>query len=274
MPELPEVETLKRALAPLILNKRLLEVKFLRRNLRFPIPSKKIKQGLLNQFIFRLTRKGKYILAHTSGGALLIHLGMSGRITQTYTIKPVEKHTHVIFKFEPNLYLHYVDPRRFGCFLWTPFNQQDKHPLLSSLGPDPLDKDTSAKKMRSIAEKCHRKPIKAFLMDSKRIAGIGNIYANETLFASKVHPKKPANKIGLKKWEEILSSLRYILNKSIVAGGTTLRDFHNAGGEKGYYQFNLSVYGKESLPCPVCTTSIKKIVQSGRSTFFCKKCQK
>ena len=136
MPELPEVETLKRALAPLVLNKRLLELKFLRQDLRFPIPSSQLRKSLLNQTVCKLTRKGKYILMHVPNGALLLHLGMSGRVTQTSSIKPLEKHTHVVFKFEPDAYLHYIDPRRFGCLLWVP--KGHGHPLLDSLGPDPL----------------------------------------------------------------------------------------------------------------------------------------
>ena len=135
MPELPEVETLKRALAPFVLNRRLLKLRFLRKDLRFPIPSSQLRRGLLNKTISKLTRKGKYILMHVPDGALLIHLGMSGRVTQASSMKSMEKHTHAVFKFEPDTYLHYIDPRRFGCLLWVP--KGHRHPLLDGLGPDP-----------------------------------------------------------------------------------------------------------------------------------------
>ena len=272
MPELPEVETLKRALGSLVLNKRLLELNFLRKNLRFPIPSSKIRKGLLNQAISQLTRKGKYILIHVPGGALLIHLGMSGRVTQASSMTPIEKHTHAVFKFESNIFLHYIDPRRFGCLLWIA--KGSGHPLLSGLGPDPLDQEITANEMKSAAQNCSKASIKNFLMDAKRIAGVGNIYACETLFAARVYPKKPARKISSAQWTLILSVLRAILKKSIVAGGTTLRDFYSTDGSQGYYKFNLAVYDKENKPCIVCAQPIKRIVQSARSTFYCKLCQK
>ena len=272
MPELPEVETLKRALSPLVLNKRLLELRLLRKDLRFPIPSSKLREGLLNQTVCKLTRKGKYILMHVPDGALLIHLGMSGRFTQETSMKLIEKHTHAVFKFDPDVYLHYVDPRRFGCLLWVPNGQG--HPLLNGIGPDPLGKEITAVKMKLLAKKCKKISIKNFLMDSKRIAGVGNIYACETLFAAKISPKKSARKINSSQWTLILSTLRDILKKSIAAGGTTLRDFYSTDGNQGYYKFSLAVYGKENDPCLVCTQPIKRIIQSARSTFYCKACQK
>ena len=272
MPELPEVETLKRALASLVLNKRLLELTFLRKNLRFPIPLTKICKGLLNQTVSKVTRKGKYILLHVPEGALLIHLGMSGRFTQAPSMELIEKHTHAIFKFDPDVYLHYIDPRRFGCLLWVPNGQG--HPLLNGIGPDPLGKEITAIKMKLLAKKCKKVSIKNFLMDSKRIAGVGNIYACETLFAARISPKKIARRINSSQWTLILSNLCDILQKSIVAGGTTLRDFHSTDGNQGYYKFSLAVYGKENEPCLVCSKPIKRIIQSARSTFYCKTCQK
>jgi formamidopyrimidine-DNA glycosylase len=272
MPELPEVETLKRALVSLVLNKRLLDLTFLRKNLRFPIPLTKIRKGLLNQTVSKVTRKGKYILLHVPDGALLIHLGMSGRFNQAPSMEPIEKHTHAIFKFDPDVYLHYIDPRRFGCLLWVPNGQG--HPLLNSIGPDPLGKEITPTKIKLVAKTCKKVSIKNFLMDSKRIAGVGNIYACETLFAARISPKKIARRIKSSQWTLILSNLRDILQKSIVAGGTTLRDFHSTDGNQGYYKFSLAVYGKENEPCLVCAKPIKRIIQSARSTFYCKTCQK
>ena len=272
MPELPEVETLKRALASLVLNKRLLELAFLRKNLRFPIPLTKIRKGLLNQTVSKVTRKGKYILLHVPEGALLIHLGMSGRFTQAPSMELIEKHTHAIFKFDPDVYLHYIDPRRFGCLLWVPNGQG--HPLLNGIGPDPLGKEITAIKMKLLAKKCKKISIKNFLMDSKRIAGVGNIYACETLFAARISPKKIARRINSSQWTLILSNLRDILQKSIAAGGTTLRDFHSTDGNQGYYKFSLAVYGKENEPCLVCAEPIKLSSSSAASDVYKRQCQK
>jgi formamidopyrimidine-DNA glycosylase len=197
---------------------------------------------------------------------------MSGRVTQAPSMKPMEKHTHALFKFEPNIYLHYIDPRRFGCLLWIP--KGNGHPLLDGLGPDPIDQEITAQEMKMAAKNCSTVSIKNFLMDAKRIAGIGNIYACEALFAARIYPKKPARKINVAQWTILLSVLREILQKSIVAGGTTLRDFHSTDGSQGYYKFKLAVYGKENKPCPICNEPIKRIVQSARSTFYCKVCQK
>jgi formamidopyrimidine-DNA glycosylase len=187
-------------------------------------------------------------------------------------MKPFEKHTHAVFKFDPEIYLHYVDPRRFGCLLWVPSSKG--HPLLNGIGPDPLEKEITADEMKLLAKNCKKISIKNFLMDSKRIAGVGNIYACETLFAAKISPKKPARRINSSQWTLLLSTLRDILQKSIAAGGTTLRDFYSTDGNQGYYKFSLAVYGKESEPCLVCGEPIKRIIQSARSTFYCKTCQK
>ena len=272
MPELPEVETLKRALEPLVQNHRLLDLRFLRKDLRFPIPREELRRGLLHQTTSRLTRHGKYLLLHVPDGALLIHLGMSGRFTQHPSMKVVEKHTHAVFRFEPDTFLHFIDPRRFGCLLWVPKGQG--HPLLDKLGPDALDTETTPKKMKEMAANCFKASVKTFLMDAHRLAGIGNIYACEALFRAGIHPKYPVRCMSSSQWKKLLSSLRKILKQSIASGGTTLRDFHSTDGSQGYYKLNLAVYGRENLPCPICTSLIKRLTQSGRSTFFCKNCQK
>ena len=271
MPELPEVETLKRALLPLVLNKTLRSIKLFRKDLRFPIPEKRLQQQLLNVTVQDITRRGKYLLLHVPTGAMLWHLGMSGHVAQRPTAEPVEKHTHAVFHFAPETYLHFVDPRRFGCILWVP---QDKgHPLLNHLGPEPLSDATTAENLKKSAHKS-RCPIKSFIMDSRRIVGIGNIYACESLFGAGINPKRPAGKLSLADWERLLCDLRKTLEKSITAGGTTLRDFHSTDGSAGYYALSLSVYGREKEPCQTCRTPISRITQSGRSTFYCKACQK
>lgn len=271
MPELPEVETLKRGLAPLVVNRTLLELKFFREDLRFPIPHIILKRELLNSVILDISRRGKYLLFHADKGAMILHLGMSGRMTRQPSMKPVEKHTHAVFNFQPETYLHFVDPRRFGCILWAPIGEG--HPLLENLGLEPLANGTTAKFLKEMA-KGRRAPIKSFLMDARRLAGVGNIYACEALFGARIHPAKPAGKISLSAWEKLLASLRGVLETSIAAGGTTLRDFFNSDGTPGYYALKLSAYGREGQPCPACGKPIIRMVHCGRSTFFCKSCQK
>ena len=270
MPELPEVETLRRALLPLVKNKTCSEVILFRKALRFPIPEKSLVKGLIGNKVSNIIRKGKYLLFQTIEGSMLLHLGMSGRITLQQTFEPREKHTHVIFKFSTKNYLHFVDPRRFGSISWVP--KSGKHPLIDNLGCDPFSVDMTAKNMKVLARKS-RAPIKSFIMNSQRITGVGNIYACESLFYAGIRPTKQAGKITLLQWEKWIECLRNVLNKSIASGGTTLRDFFNPNGSKGYYSVSLSVYGKEGRPCPKCSQPISRLFQTGRSTFFCKYCQ-
>ncbi|GJL77896.1 MAG: formamidopyrimidine-DNA glycosylase [Nitrospinaceae bacterium] len=271
MPELPEVETLRRALLPLVKNKTLLKLKFFRKDIRFPIPREKLKEELSGKIVSDITRRGKYLLMHVPTGAMILHLGMSGRVVRHPSMKSVENHTHAIFHFEPDVYLHFIDPRRFGCILWA--QNDEGHPLLNHLGLDPLGEETTPKALKVMARN-RKVPIKSFLMDSKRITGVGNIYACESLFDAAIHPMKHAGKITLAQWQKLIPSLQSTLKNSIASGGTTLRDFFSADNTPGYYAVNLSVYGKENQPCPHCQTPISRTVHSGRSTFYCKVCQK
>ena len=174
MPELPEVETLRTALIPLVRNQRLIELKFLRPDLRFPIPSQQLKKEMAQTVIQDVTRTGKYLLLHNEKGAMLWHLGMSGRVVQHPHLQPEEKHTHAVFHFAPETYLHFIDPRRFGCILWVP--KDEGHPLLDHLGPDPCSEEATAELFKERARTC-KGPIKGFLMNATRLAGIGTIYA-------------------------------------------------------------------------------------------------
>ena len=271
MPELPEVETLRRALFPLVVNQTCTALKFYRKDIRFPIPQATLRKQMEHQVVSQILRIGKYLLWKVPDGAMLLHLGMSGRITLKQSMSPREKHTHAIFQFGRETFLHFVDPRRFGCILWVP--QSGKHPLLDNLGLDPFSPEANAKAMKSLARNC-RSPIKTFIMESRRITGIGNIYACESLFLAGINPKRKAGTITLAEWNRLLSSVRSTLESSINAGGTTLRDFFDPSGTAGYYAVKLSVYGKEGEPCPKCKTSISRLTHSGRSTFFCKLCQK
>jgi len=270
MPELPEVETLRRALLPLVVDKTCTTLKFYRKDIRFPIPQATLRKQFANQVVSEIQRNGKYLLFQVPNGAMLLHLGMSGHVSLQESMTPQEKHTHATFRFDSKTCLHFVDPRRFGCILWVP--KSGRHPLLDKMGPDPFSPDANAKAMKSLAKKC-RSPIKTFIMDAKRIAGIGNIYACESLFQASINPKRKAGGVTLAEWDRLLSCVRSTLEKSISAGGTTLRDFFNPSGGAGYYAIQLSVYGKEGEPCQKCKTPISRMIHSNRSTFFCKTCQ-
>ena len=202
---------------------------------------------------------------------MILHLGMSGRVVQHPSMHPVEKHTHAVFHFEPDIFLHFIDPRRFGCILWAPENEG--HPLLDHLGQDPLNETTTGEVLKVMARKS-KAPVKSFIMNSKRLTGVGNIYASESLFQGGINPRRQAGKITLREWDKFMTCLKDILNNSIAAGGTTLRDFFTADSTPGYYAVRLSVYGKENQPCPKCANPIRRATQTGRSTFYCNVCQK
>ena len=270
MPELPEVETLRRALLPLILNRPCTALKFYRKDIRYPIPQATLYRQMKNQIVCQVQRIGKYLLLKVPKGAMLLHLGMSGRVSLRDTMSPKEKHTHATFQFGQKVFLHFIDPRRFGCILWVPHS--GKHSLLDNLGPDPFSTEAHPDALKIRAKNC-KSPIKTFIMDSRRITGIGNIYACESLFHAGINPKRKAGLITFSEWERLLSCIRSTLENSIAAGGTTLRDFFEPSGKKGYYAVKLSVYGKEGKPCAKCETPISRLIHSGRSTFFCKTCQ-
>jgi len=270
MPELPEVETLRRALLPLVVNKTCTALNFFRKDIRFPIPQATLRKQMVNQMVSQVQRIGKYLLWKVPDGAMLMHLGMSGRVTLKQSTSPKEKHTHAIFQFGEKTFLHFVDPRRFGCILWVP--KSGEHPLLNKLGPDPFSPEANPRAMKSLAKNC-RSPIKTFIMDARRITGVGNIYACESLYLAGINPMRKAGRITLAEWDRLLCSVRSTLENSIKAGGTTLRDFFDPSDSPGYYAVKLSVYGKESEPCPKCEASIIRLMHSGRSTYFCKFCQ-
>jgi len=271
MPELPEVETLKNALLPLIKNQVLEEMIFHRSDLRFPIPIGQLDQKMTGQRVLEVVRKGKYLLWEVADGAMVLHLGMSGRVVQRPSQQAEEKHCHAVFKFSPNIYLHFIDPRRFGCIVWAP--RESGHPLLNHLGPDPLTADASPERMKRLAQN-RKTSIKAFLMDAHQLAGVGNIYACESLFRSGIHPLRQAGRLSLQRWGKLMAELKMVLQESIKAGGSTLRDFYGADGSPGYYSTRFTVYGREHQPCMNCQEPISRLVQTGRSTFYCKHCQK
>jgi len=271
MPELPEVETTRLGIAPHIEGKRIKQIIIRQPKLRWPVPET-LADALTGQIISTVKRRGKYLLFSINTGTLLIHLGMSGNLRIQSTTDEVKKHDHIDIIFDDNTILRFNDQRRFGAVLWTA-DPIEQHPLISHLGPEPLSDEFTGEFLHSLAQ--HRKiPIKTFIMDSHTVVGVGNIYANEALFMAGIHPVTLSNSITLEQYEKLVDAIRYILAKAITQGGTTLRDFVNAAGKPGYFQQQLSVYGRKKLPCINCGTPLEEIRITNRSTVFCSMCQR
>jgi len=271
MPELPEVETSRRGIEPHIINKKVTAVIIRQKQLRWPIPAT-LKTQLVNHKIDSVERRGKYILLRTQAGTVILHLGMSGSLRILKKSIAAEKHDHVDIVFNNNKILRLRDPRRFGAVLWTKTDPL-KHKLLKSLGPEPLEDEFTAEYL-FVTSRNRKVAIKTFLMNSHIVVGVGNIYANESLFAAGINPKRAANKISLAHYQKLVPEIKRILKQSIEQGGTTLKDFINEDGKPGYFQQTLSVYGRTSEPCINCTKPIKQITQAQRSTFYCAHCQR
>jgi len=268
MPELPEVETTKNGLKALLSNKTISRVEILNPSLRWEVDLSIISK-LNNQTIRSFSRRGKYILFNFDKGHLMIHLGMSGKINVVDTDEPVKKHDHFLLHFDRKI-MRFNDPRRFGSiFFLTNLN----HKLLNNLGVEPLE-DSFHKNYLFVNSRNKTQNVKAFIMDSKIVVGVGNIYACESLFKTGINPKTKANKISKQRYINLTCNIKEVLNKAIKAGGTTLQDFAKVDGKPGYFSQELSVYGRENQNCLNCNGKIKRIVQNQRSTFYCPKCQK
>ena len=269
MPELPEVETTRKGLEPLITGRTILSVHIFKKKLRWEIPSHLIGT-LKNHSIRKISRRAKYLLLHFDIGQLVIHLGMSGSIRVVSSSEPLKKHMHFELKLDNKTSLRFHDPRRFGSVLWQ--KSDETLNLLKNLGPEPLsyefDEDTlfesSFGKSRNI---------KSFIMDSNIVVGVGNIYASESLFLAKISPKREAGKISRKRLIVLTNSIKNVLKDAINNGGTTLNDFSNVDGNPGYFSQVLNVYGRENMPCFRCSGKIKRIIQNQRATYYCPKCQ-
>lgn len=281
MPELPEVEITRRGLLPLI-NQTVSNVVIRNASMRWPIPAH-LPQTLQNQQLVGLTRRAKYILAEFSdannpakSGTLLLHLGMSGRITLLDRNYPPEKHDHFDIAFDgvdgkPGRVLRLRDPRRFGAVLWAG-SAPNEHALLAPLGPEPLDDSFNANYLQAQL-KARSTAIKVAIMDSHLVVGVGNIYASESLFRARIHPEIPAKNLSLKQCEKLVHEIKVTLNAALDAGGSSLRDFFDVDGNIGYFQQEYFAYGRTDEPCKVCSKPIKSIRLGQRSTFFCAHCQ-
>jgi formamidopyrimidine-DNA glycosylase len=290
MPELPEVETVRRGLTPVLAGARIKRAQANRPDLRFPLPER-FAERLTGATIERLDRRAKYLLAPLSTGeTLVMHLGMSGRFVVAagqgaarpsepgafyYAGEPNPAHTHVFMDTEAGARIEYNDPRRFGFMLMIETAKLDQHPLFKGMGPEPLGNGFSAKHL--LEEFSARKQsVKATLLDQHVVAGLGNIYVCEALHRARIAPKRAAGRISSVRLENLALSVREVLREAIAAGGSSLKDYAQTDGSLGYFQHRFRVYDREGEMCvtPGCAGKIKRIVQAGRSTFYCPHCQK
>ncbi|MCH9716642.1 MAG: bifunctional DNA-formamidopyrimidine glycosylase/DNA-(apurinic or apyrimidinic site) lyase [Gammaproteobacteria bacterium] len=270
MPELPEVETIMRGLVPHLKNAMIDHVIIRCAQLRWPIPCD-LNNILSTQKVVKLSRRGKYLLIRVPTGTLILHLGMSGTLKLLNHMIPPTSHDHMDIVFSNDMVLRYNDPRRFGAILWTEASPLEHH-LLKCMGLEPLDTEFTGQYLKQLSLKRHT-PIKSFIMNSKIVAGIGNIYAAEALFVAGLHPATPTHLLSIEQCNRLVKSIKIILKHAIAEGGTTLKDFVNSAGKPGYFSQKLNVYGRAGLPCMMCDTSLQSMQLGQRSTVFCKKCQ-
>lgn len=272
MPELPEVETIRRGLAPACVGQTIQEVRVREPRLRWLVDPG-LPQHLAGRRIESLGRRGKYLIFTLEGGdRLLAHLGMSGRIRLLDAPLEPQLHDHLDLLLASGWTLRYHDPRRFGAWLWWPAGQAT-HPLLSALGPEPFDPVfTGAYLYRR--SRGRTLPLKAFLMDGKIVVGCGNIYAAEALYRAGLRPSRPAGKLSRKEADRLAQAVRDVLAEAVVQGGTTLRDFAGAHGEVGYFQQVLKVYGREGQPCHRCGSTLQNLRLGNRASVYCPRCQR
>ena len=277
MPELPEVETVVRGLAGRMTGRRVARLDLHREDLRWPIP-RGLRRKVEGRLIKAVRRRAKYILIDLEdGGVLLMHLGMSGRLTVVNAgdTTPAEVHDHVVFTLDDGTRIRFNDQRRFGMLDYVRDRALEKHPLLRELGPEPLDPGFTPETLaKSLTGK--RTPLKAALLAQQVVAGLGNIHVSEVLFEAGLSPRRLARTVTLERATRLVGAIRGVLKRAIAAGGSSLRNYVQASGELGYFQHQWAVYGKEGEPCPACDCGggIRRIVQSNRSTFYCAKRQR
>lgn len=271
MPELPEVESTRRGLAPLLINQRIRTAIVRNRALRQPVP-RNLPRRLAGATISGIARRGKYLLFECGTGTLILHLGMSGRLWVVNNATPPDKHDHFDLALENGTVVRLRDPRRFGLVLWRTGDPL-AHALLADIGPEPFGPEFNGGWLYRITRN-RSAAIKQVLMDGHVVAGVGNIYANEALFRAGVNPKLPAHRIGLARYELLAEKIRETLELAINAGGSSLRDYVGSDGLAGNFQSQFMVYDRAGQPCQRCGTAIREIRQGQRSTFYCPSCQK
>jgi formamidopyrimidine-DNA glycosylase len=271
MPELPEVETTLRGLAPQLAGQRIADVVIRHPQLRWPVPAG-LPRLLRGQTILGLRRRAKYLLIAFENGTLILHLGMSGSLRVLPADTPAGRHDHFDLVLENGRLMRLRDPRRFGAIIWHEGDAAG-HPLLSGLGCEPLGREFDADYLYHATRK-RRAAVKMAIMDSHVVVGVGNIYANEALFRAGIRPQLAANRVSRERCGRLVEAIRDTLRDAIRAGGSTLRDFTNSNGEAGYFQQHYFVYGRAGEPCRKCGATIKQIRQGQRSSFYCPRCQR
>jgi formamidopyrimidine-DNA glycosylase len=271
MPELPEVETTRRGLLPHLVGRRLRGAVVRNGNLRWPVP-RDLAKRLRGEEVLGIRRRGKYLLFDCGSGHLLVHLGMSGRLTLVPGGAPARLHDHVDVQLEGDQLLRLTDPRRFGAMLWLA-GPTDRHALLRDLGLEPLEAEFTGEALHRLA-RGRRVAVKQFLMNGRIVTGVGNIYAAEALFRAGIHPLRAAGSLSRARWDRLAVAVRATLEDALAAGGTTLRDFASAEGRPGYFQNETAVYAREGLPCRRCGRKVRALRQGQRSTFYCGSCQR
>ena len=279
MPELPEVETVRRGLIPRMVGHRIAKLHQRRRDLRVPLPAK-FAQKVEGRTVEAIDRRAKYLLIRLdSGQTLIVHLGMSGRMTLhdagSAAEHPFERHDHVVFELDDGWQVRFNDARRFGLMLLVATAGVARHKAFKGLGPEPLEDDFDGAGLAARL-KGRKTPIKAALLDQKTLVGVGNIYACEALFMSRISPRRSAHTVKGDRADKLVAAIKQVLLRSIDDGGSTLRDHVQPGGELGYFQTRFNVYDRLGAVCPTphCGHLVKRLVQSGRSTFYCSRCQR
>ncbi len=270
MPELPEVETTRRGIAPHLRGRRVLELRLRVPALRWPIPPELV-QELPGQIVVDVQRRAKYLLLATARGSVVLHLGMSGVLRVLPSDLPPGRHDHVDLVLDSGRMLRLSDPRRFGALLWQPAGSC--HPLLSELGPEPLSDAFDGDHLWR-GSRGRRAPVKAFIMDQAVVVGVGNIYAAEALFRAGIHPLRAAGRISRQRYGVLAEAIKAILAHAIRRGGTTLRDFLHPDGSPGYFEQELLVYGREGSTCRRCGATIRSIRLGNRASCYCPRCQR
>ncbi len=271
MPELPEVETTRRGIEPLVAGRTVAEVVVREARLRWPVPDD-LSAVLAGQVIHRVERRAKYLLLRCAAGTLIIHLGMSGYLRWVSAGQPASRHDHIDILFTDGSCLRYNDSRRFGSFLWGTGDPR-AHPLLVGLGPEPLSDEMSGEYLYRRSRN-RKLAVKSFIMDQQMVVGVGNIYANEALFQAGIAPGRQAGLISLQRYRRLADAIGEVLDRAIAAGGSTLRDFHGADGRPGYFPLQFQVYGRAGEGCPGCGREIEQFRLAQRSTYCCRHCQR
>ena len=271
MPELPEVETTMRGIAPVITDRTIQDVIVRQRQFRWMVDVD-FESSLRGAYVENIKRRAKYLLIKTHKGTLLVHLGMSGSLRIVSATDLATKHDHVDIIFDAQTVLRFHDQRRFGALIWS-VDDVNLHPLLKNLGVEPLSESFTGLYLFQLAQK-RKMPVKTFLMTGQIVVGVGNIYANESLFKAGILPQRSASDLTLAECERLSHCVKNTLMDAIVQGGTTLRDFVNAQGKIGYFQQKLHVYGRAGLICTQCDETLQKIRLANRATVFCPHCQR